>query len=511
MEDFPILTVLVLLPMIGAVVTILVPDRRPELPRLVGPLFSIATGALAIWLLCAYDADSPETIQFVTNQVWIEKLGISWHLGADGISLLLVALTGIILPLSLIGVDPEHKDKSYFAWFLFLEAAVIGAFLALDMFLFFVCFEVSLVPLYFLIGGWGHGDRIRSAVKFFLYTSLGSIFMLVAIVATAVLFQDQTGGPLTFDVVTIANENTFSTTTGRWLFAGFAIAFAVKAALFPVHTWLPDAHGNAPTAGSVDLAAIMLKLGTYGFLRFGLFLFPEAAVWAGPFMVTIGVIGILYGAICSAMQKDLKRVIAYSSVAHLGFILMGTFALTTQSLTGGVLQMVNHGVTSGALFLLVGYIYQRRHTFQISSLKGLQKPAPVFAGVFMLVMFASIGVPGLNGFVGEFLILIGSFLTYRWWVVAAVFGVVLAAVYMLWAYQRVFHGVPDADNEHFPDLTWRERIVMLFFVAMILVIGIYPKPFLQRIEPSVKELIEHVERNTDYRQPEPGNLASGDR
>ena len=264
--------------------TLLVPEDRPELARLVGPLFSIATGVLAIWLLCAYDTDSPDTIQFATNHVWIEQLGISWHLGADGISLLMVTLTGIMLPLSLIGIDPEHKDKSYFAWFLFLEAAVMGAFLSLDMFLFFVCFEVSLVPLYFLIAGWGHGDNVRSATKFFLFTSLASVFMLVAMVSTAVIFKQESGGPLTFDVVTIAQENTFSATTGRWLFAGFAIAFAVKAALFPVHTWLPDAHGNAPTAGSVDLAAIMLKLGTYGFLRFGLYLFPEASVWAGPLL-----------------------------------------------------------------------------------------------------------------------------------------------------------------------------------------------------------------------------------
>ena len=509
--DFPILTVLVLLPLAGAGFTLLVPSGRPELARLVGPLFSIATGVLAIWLLCAYDIDSPDTIQFVTNHAWIEQLGISWHLGADGISLLMVALTGIMLPLSLIGIDPEHKDKSYFAWFLFLEAAVMGAFLSLDMFLFFVCFEVSLVPLYFLIAGWGHGDNVRSATKFFLFTSLASVFMLVAMVSTAVIFHNESGGPLTFDVVKIAQENTFSATTGRWLFAGFAIAFAVKAALFPVHTWLPDAHGNAPTAGSVDLAAIMLKLGTYGFLRFGLYLFPEAAVWAGPFFVTIGVIGILWGAICAAMQKDLKRVIAYSSVSHLGFIILGTFALTTQSLTGGILQMFNHGVSSGALFLLVGYIYQRRHTFQISALKGLQKPAPILAGVFTLVMFSSIGVPGLNGFIGEFLVLIGSFLAYRWWVVVAVAGVVLAAVYMLWSYQRVFHGVPDEPNENLRDLSWRERTVMLFFVALILLVGIYPKPFLERIEPSVKELIEHVERKTGYQQPQPASVAEANR
>jgi NADH-quinone oxidoreductase subunit M len=504
MDDFPILTTIVLLPLVGAIVTMAIPERRADLARLIGPLFAIATGALTIYLLTQFDIDSPEPLQFQTRHVWIEDLGISWFLAVDGISILLVVLAGVMFPLSLIGIDPEHKDRSYFAWFLFLEAAVMGAFLAFDMFLFFVCFEVSLVPLYFLIGGWGHGDKVRSATKFFLYTSLGSIFMLVSMVATAVLFQKENGGPLTFDLITIATENSFSETTARWLFVGFAIALSVKAALFPVHTWLPDAHGNAPTAGSVDLAAIMLKLGTFGFFRFGLLLFPEAVVWAGPFFVTIGVISILYGAICAAMQRDLKRVIAFSSVAHLGFIVLGTFALTSESLAGGVLQMVNHGITSGALFLLVGYLYQRRHTYEISALKGLQKPAPIMAAVFTVLMLAAIGTPGLNGFVGEFLILIGSFLTYRWWVVVATAGVILAAVYMLWSYQRVFHGEPDEENADIRDLGLRERGVMFVLVALVLLIGIFPKPFLERIEPTVNRLLEHVEDKTDYRQPVPG-------
>jgi NADH-quinone oxidoreductase subunit M len=503
-DGFPLLSSIILVPLIGAFVMLFLPKDRPELARLIGPAFSVITGALAVYLLISFDPNSPDLFQFQTKTVWIEDLGISWHLGGDGITVMLVLLAGVLFPLSLLGVLPEHRDKAYFGWFLFLEAAVMGTFMALDMFLFFVCFEVSLVPLYFLIAEWGHGEKVKAATKFFLYTSIGSIFMLVSMVATAVLFQKESGGPLTFDLVTIATESDFAQSTGRWLFAGFAIAFAVKAALFPLHTWLPDAHGNAPTAGSVDLAAIMLKLGTFGFFRFGLLLFPEASVWAGPFFVTIGVIGVLYGAICAAMQKNLKRVIAYSSVAHLGFIIIGTFALTTESLSGSVLQMVNHGVSSGALFMLVGYLYERRHTYEIAGLKGLQKPAPIFAAVFTLVMLSSIGVPGLNGFVGEFLILIGSFLTYRWWVVVATAGVILAAVYMLWSYQRVFHGVPDEPNAKIPDLNVREKLTMLVFVAIIVGMGIFPKPFLERIEPSVKQLIEHVERKSDYRQPVPG-------
>ena len=379
----------------------------------------------------------------------------------------------------------------------------MGSFLSLDLFLFFVFFEIVLVPMYFLIGGWGYEDRVRAATKFFLYTMLGSAFMLVSILATVFIASANGIGRVTFDLVELAEEASFAASTGRWLFLGFAVAFAVKVPVFPVHTWLPDAHTQAPTAGSVVLAGVMLKLGTYGFLRFGLYLFPEAARWTRSLWLTLAVIGIVYGAIAATMQRDLKRLVAYSSVAHLGFIVLGTFAFTTQAITGSVMQMVNHGVSTGALFLLVGMIYERRHTRQISELRGLQQVAPVFAAAFMVVMLSSIGVPGLNGFVGEYLILIGSFLTARWWVVVAATGVILAALYLLWAYQRVFHGEPDEENRSFAELRWREGLLLLPFIGIIVFTGIYPKPMLERIEPAVHSLIEHVSERTGYSEPQP--------
>jgi NADH-quinone oxidoreductase subunit M len=404
----------------------------------------------------------------------------------------MVVLTGVLFPLVIVGIDPHHDHKSYLAWMLLLEAGVMGSFLSLDLFLFFVFFEIVLVPMYFLIGGWGYEKRVYAATKFFLYTMAGSAFMLVGIVATAFLARRDIG-VLTFDLVEIAEKANFATGTGRWLFAAFMIAFAVKVPLFPLHTWLPDAHTQAPTGGSVILAGVLLKMGTYGMLRFGVYLFPQAAIWAKPVLLTLAVIGILYGAIAATMQKDLKRLVAYSSVAHLGFIVLGTFAMTTQAITGGVMQMVNHGVSTGALFLLVGMIYERRHTRQIAELGGIQAVAPIFAGFFMIVMLSSIGLPGLNGFVGEFLVLIGSFETARWWVVVATIGVILAALYLLWAYQRVFHGEPNDDNKSFPEITLREGLLLSVFVAAIVFTGVYPKPMLDRIEPSVKALIEHVE------------------
>ncbi len=397
---------------------------------------------------------------------------------------------------------PHHDVKAYYAWLLVLEAGCMGVFLALDLFLFFVMFEIVLVPMYFLIGGWGYGERVYAATKFFLFTMFGSAFMLVGIVATAWLHQRASGGPITFDLVTIAQSQSIASTSARWLFVSFAIAFAVKVPLFPLHTWLPDAHTQAPTAGSVILAGVMLKLGTYGFLRFGLYLFPAAAVWAAPVLVTLAVIGIIYGAVVAAVQKDLKRLVAYSSVAHLGFIVIGMFTLTTQGVQGSVLQMVNHGLSTGALFLLVGMIYERRHTRQVSELKGLQKIAPVFAAAFMVVMLSSVGLPLLNGFVGEYLILLGSFATRRWWTVVAAAGVILAAVYLLWAYQRVFHGEPDEANASMPDLNWGEGLVLAPLLVAILFIGVYPKPLLDRIEPSVERLVAHVEEHSSYRQPD---------
>ena len=497
----PLLTAAVALPAIGAVATALVSRRRPESSRLVATLFSVATGALTVAVLVAFKTDDAG-FQMTEKYTWIRDLDISWYLGVDGISLFLVVMTGVLFPLAMLGAPPHHDDKSFHVWLLLLEAGCIGVFLALDLFLFFLMFEIVLVPMYFLISGWGYANRRYAALKFFLYTMLGSAFMLVGLVATAVLHASGSDGDLTFNLVTIANDQgAIAAVTARWLFLAFAIAFAVKMPLFPLHTWLPDAHTEAPTAGSVILAGVMLKLGTYGFLRFGLYLFPEASAYFAPLLVTLGVIGILYGAVCATMQKDLKRLVAYSSVAHLGFIALGTFSLTTQGLQGSVLQMVNHGISTGALFLLVGMIYERRHTREIAQLRGLQKAAPVMAGVFTLVMLSSIGVPGLNGFVGEFMILLGSFLTRRWWAVVGATGVILAAVYLLWAYQRVFHGEPDADNADFAEMRLREGLVMAPLVALIVFLGVYPKPVLDRIEPSVKVLVAHVERGSDHREP----------
>jgi NADH-quinone oxidoreductase subunit M len=489
--SFPILSALVILPLIGSIVVALLGKSRPEWIKLGALTSSVTTGALSLWLLGAFKSGEAG-FQFVSQHLWISQWGISWHLGVDGISLFLVVLTGILFPLVIVGIDPHHNETSYFAWMLLLQAGVMGSFLALDLFLFFVMFEIVLVPMYFLIGGWGYDQRVYAATKFFLYTMAGSAFMLVGIIATVSLAQRDLG-VVTFDLVRIAEGASFSTNAARWLFVSFAIAFAVKVPLFPFHTWLPDAHTQAPTGGSVILAGVLLKMGTYGFLRFGVYLFPQAAMWARPVLFTLAVIGIIYGAIAATMQRDLKRLVAYSSVAHLGFIVLGTFALTSQAVTGAVIQMVSHGVSTGALFLLVGMIYERRHTREIAELRGIQHVAPIFAGVFTVVMLSSVGLPGLNGFVGEFLILIGSFGPARWWTVVATVGVVLAALYLLWAYQRVFHGEPDEANSTFKELTLKEGLLMSVFVAIIVATGIYPKPILDRIEPSVKSFIEHVE------------------
>ena len=492
--NFPILSALVILPLIGSIVVALLGKSRPEWIKLGALTSSVTTGALSLWLLGAFKSGEAG-FQFVSQHLWISQWGISWHLGVDGISLFLVVLTGILFPLVIVGIDPHHNETSYFAWMLLLQAGVMGSFLALDLFLFFVMFEIVLVPMYFLIGGWGYDQRVYAATKFFLYTMAGSAFMLVGIIATVSLAQRDLG-VVTFDLVRIAEGASFSTNAARWLFVSFAIAFAVKVPLFPFHTWLPDAHTQAPTGGSVILAGVLLKMGTYGFLRFGVYLFPQAAMWARPVLFTLAVVGIIYGAIAATMQRDLKRLVAYSSVAHLGFIVLGTFALTSQAVTGAVMQMVSHGVSTGALFLLVGMIYERRHTREIAELRGIQHVAPIFAGVFTVVMLSSVGLPGLNGFVGEFLILIGSFGPARWWTVVATVGVILAALYLLWAYQRVFHGEPDEANSTFKEMTLKEGLLMSVFVAIIVATGIYPKPILDRIEPSVKSFIEHVEGQT---------------
>jgi len=494
--DFPVLTAIVVLPLIGAALLTLLPRTRPDLLKQVATLVSVAVGAMTVWVLVEFQTGAAAAeFQFVDRQSWISSLGISWTLGVDGISLFLVVLTGVLFPIAIIAID-EHVDlKAYYAWLLVLETGVMGAFLALDLFAFFVAFEIVLIPMYFLIAKWGHGDRAYAATKFFIYTMLGSALMFVGILSLVFLTASSTGNPITFDLQTLAHSQALSTNTARWIFLSFAAAFAVKVPLFPFHTWLPDAHTNAPTAGSVILAGVMLKLGTYGFLRFGIYLFPEAAVYFAPMLITLGVIGIIYGAIVATMQKDLKRIVAYSSIAHLGFIIIGIFSLNTQGLEGGIIQMVNHGLSTGALFLLVGMIYERRHTREISKLGGLQKSAPMLAAAFMIVMLSSVGLPGLNGFVGEFLILLGAFAAHRWWAVVAATGVILAALYLLWAYQRVFHGPAEGDNATMPDLNLREGLVMISLISMIVFLGVYPKPVLDRMEPAVDALISHVEAN----------------
>ncbi len=486
---------MILVPIVGAIVIALIPTTRIEQIRQVAITTAAVAGALSLYMLSEFRTGM-EGFQFHTSAVWIESLGVSWTLGVDGISLFLIVLTGLLFPIALIAIRPESDAKPYFLWLLVLMAGSFGVFMALDLLVFFAFFEIVLIPMYFLIGVWGHGDRIYAATKFFLYTMVGSALMLVGIVAAAYLHQRGSGGDLTFDLVRIATDQSISETATRWIFASFALAFAVKVPLFPLHTWLPDAHTEAPTAGSVILAGVMLKLGTYGFVRFGLYLFPKAAQFFAPVLLTLAVIGIVYGAICATMQTDLKRLVAYSSVAHLGFIVLGIFSFTRQGLTGSVLQMVNHGITTPALFLMVGMIYERRHTRTIGELSGLQKPAPILAGVFTVAMLASVGLPGLNGFPGEFMALLGGFRGARWWTVVAVSGVILAALYLLWAYQRVFHGQPHGENATMPDLKLREGLVIAPLIAAMVFCGIYPKPMIDRIEPAVEAIVAHFGTHT---------------
>ncbi len=500
---FALLPALILIPIITAVILALLPASRHDYLKLVALGGSSVAGAFAVYALAAFDkADGG--LQFVTRSTWVADLGLSWFLGLDGISLFLVVLTGILFPIAILATEPHHDPKPYYIWLMILMAGSFGVFMALDLLLFFLFFEVVLVPMYFLIGGWGHGRRIYAALKFFIYTMAGSALMLVGIVSLAFLTARNTGQPLTFDVTVLAEAQALSTTAQRLIFLSFALAFAVKVPLFPLHTWLPDAHTEAPTAGSVILAGVMLKLGTYGYIRFGVYLFPQAAHDLAPIFLTLGTIGIVYGAVAATVQKDLKRLVAYSSVAHLGFIILGVFSLTTQGIQGGVLQMVNHGISTGALFILVGWIYERRHTRQIAELGGLQKSAPVMAAAFTLVMFSSIGLPGLNGFTGEFLILLGGFNGARWWTVVAVSGVILAALYLLWAYQRVFHGEATGENADMRDLQWSEGLAILPLLVLIVFMGVYPKPVLERIEPAVDELLLHVAANVEgFEEPEP--------
>ncbi len=501
---FPTLAVMVLLPTLAALVVALIPKRRTELVYPLALTLSFLPLAMVGYVLWEFQVGI-SGYQFTQQVLWYEPLGISWNVGVDGISLLLLALTAILFPLSIAASKSVTKNqKMYMVAMLLLETGMLGVFVALDLLLFFVFFEITLVPMYLLIGIWGSGNRVYAAVKFFLYTALGSALMLTGIIWLGVIAG-------TFDFTQILNVG-LTSTQQTWLFLAFGIAFAVKVPIFPFHTWLPDAHTEAPTAGSVLLAGVLLKLGTYGFIRFNLTLFPEAAVRFAPWLAALAVVGIIYGAVVAIVQPDVKRLVAYSSVSHLGFIILGIFAMTSQGLTGGVIQMVNHGLSTGALFLLVGMIYERRHTRQISDYGGIARVMPVFAGLFLFSVFASAGLPGLNGFIGEFNILLGSYLRFPVAAVLAATGVILAAVYLLWAYERVFTGpMIHKENEKLLDLDRREVLIIAPLAVLILVLGVYPKPALDRIEPAVNEVLQRIEQSTDYTVPQygvPQDLAS---
>ncbi|MEE2677858.1 MAG: NADH-quinone oxidoreductase subunit M [Myxococcota bacterium] len=465
------------------------------------------TFLVSLLLFSGFDVSDPG-YQFVEHAPWLPAWGIDYFVGIDGISLFLVLLTTFLMPVVLLASwnDVEDSVGSYVFFMLFLETGMLGAFVSLNLFQFYVFWEVMLIPMYFIIGIWGGPRRVYAAVKFFLFTMVGSLLMLVAMLVVYSLTWEQAGalgfnlvvppgtdGPALLSTVIPVNDPTWWKNQD-WLFAAFALAFAIKVPMVPLHTWLPDAHVEAPTAGSVVLAGVLLKMGTYGFLRFALPLFPDAAVTFTPVLLGLAVVGIVYGSLVAMVQPDVKKLVAYSSVAHLGFVMLGIFALNTTGLNGAVLQMVNHGLSTGALFLLVGMLYARRHTRLIEQFGGIAKPMPVFAAFFGLVTMSSIGLPGLNGFVGEFLILVGIYFASPLVAVIATSGVVLAAAYMLWMFRRIMFGpLENPENLGLLDLDWREKLVMVLMAVPIVGIGLYPDPLLRRIEPSVVELQRVVE------------------
>jgi NADH-quinone oxidoreductase subunit M len=421
---------------------------------------------------------------------------MNYSIGVDGISLWLVMLTTFIMPITVLSTwqAVEKHTKGFMALLLLLETGMLGAFISLDLFLFYIFWELMLIPMYFLIGIWGGKNRIYAAVKFFIYTAVGSLLMLVAIIFVY-YYALQAGAPVAsgFGIDEFYKLN-IPYNAQYWLFLAFAFSFAIKVPMFPLHTWLPDAHTEAPTAGSVILAAVLLKMGTYGYVRFAMPLFPEALPTFIPLLATLSVIGIIYGSLVAMMQEDVKKLVAYSSVAHLGFVMLGIFAMNLQGMAGGMIQMVNHGISTGALFLIVGFIYERRHTRLISEFGGLAHKMPIFATIFLIITFSSIGLPGTNGFVGEFLALMGAFESgLRWYAVVATTGVIFAAVYMLWVYQRVMFGkITNPANENLKDLSAREIVVMLPLLLFVFWIGFYPNTFFEKMNPAMEQMLNQM-------------------
>jgi NADH-quinone oxidoreductase subunit M len=485
-------------PLLGVLVLLFLKPEQKNAARWTALITSLITFGISLAVLAQFDRTNPD-LQLVINLPWIQVAGwnIAFHMGVDGLSILLVLLTTFLTPISILSTwtAVEDRVKDFMLFFLLLEVGMVGVFVSLDLFLFYIFWEFTLVPMYFLIGIWGGPNRMYAAIKFFLYTMAGSILMLLA-----VLWLGIQGG--TFSVPELTAQGNIPAGVQTWLFLAFAAAFAIKVPMWPLHSWLPDAHVEAPTAGSVILAGVLLKMGTYGFLRFNLPLFPQAAVQLAPLMGVLAVIGIIYGAAVSYAQQDVKKLVAYSSVSHLGFVMLGLFALNPQGIQGGILQMINHGLSTGALFLIVGMIYERRHTRDMDAFGGLWKIMPIYGALTLIVTLSSMGLPGLNGFVGEFTILLGAweagqsggpFGSY-WFAGLAAIGVILAAVYMLFMFQKMFLGPVDKDeNRGLKDLNWREIVTLAPLLVFIFWIGLYPKPFFELMAPSVDKLVQIVQ------------------
>ncbi len=484
-------------PLVGVLVMLFLRAEQKNTARWVALIVSLITFGISIAVLLQFNPKDP-ALQLVVNLPWIQvaKWNISFHLGVDGLSILLLLLTTFLTPISILSTwtAVEERVKDFMLFFLLLEVGMVGVFLAQDLFLFYVFWEFTLVPMYFLIGIWGGARRMYAAIKFFLYTMAGSILMLLAILWLGI----QQG---TFSVPDMIAQGGIPANVQFWLFLAFAAAFAIKVPMWPLHSWLPDAHVEAPTAGSVILAGVLLKMGTYGFLRFNIPLFPLASVQLAPWVAGLAVIGILYGAAVSYAQQDVKKLVAYSSVSHLGFVMLGLFALNSQGIQGGILQMINHGLSTGALFLIVGMIYERRHTRDMDAFGGLWKVMPVYGALTLIVALSSMGLPGLNGFVGEFTILLGAWgagqaggaLGSVWFAGLAAVGVILAAVYMLFMFQKMFLGpVTKEENRKLLDLNWREIATLVPLLVLIFWIGLYPKPFFDLMAPAVDHLVAAI-------------------
>jgi len=498
-----LLSVITFTPLVGAVLLMAIPafKRNDDAVRWVANIFGVLGFLVSLPLWFRFDRTAAG-FQFIEKAPWIPTIGVSYHFGVDGISTLLILLTTLLGAIAILSSWTAIHDRvrQYYVFLLLLQVGMLGVFCALDMFLFYVFWEVMLVPMYFLIGIWGGERRLYAAIKFFLYTLAGSVVMLLGILA---LYFRSKGLPGleatgTFDVTqwyTMAPGLPFE--FQKWVFLAFFLGFAIKVPMFPFHTWLPDAHVQAPTAGSVILAGVLLKMGTYGFIRFSLPLLPAATLWAVPWMVALSIIGIVYAALVTLVQKDMKKLIAYSSVSHLGFVMLGMFALNPLGLEGSVLQMLNHGLSTGGLFLLVGIVYERRHTKEIAQFGGLAHVMPVYATITLIIFLASMGLPLLNGFIGEFMILQGAYAANRVWAYWAVSGIVLGAAYLLWLYQRVFWGkITNEDNRHLVDLNVRELATLVPLVALCFAIGIYPKPFLDFLHGPVNHVAAVVQPGT---------------